>query len=149
VPEFVMELETVRPLKEVAVEVARVMAPVWAVPYVCCRERRPVLVTLPFRYVRPEEKVVVDVHVGTPFRRARMFPAVPAEVVERADEPLPYGMAPDWIADQPVPPFATFRVPPSVRVPAEVTGPPLNESPVVPPEALTDVTVPKPREEVA
>ena len=45
---------------EIAVdEVAKVRAPVCAVPKDCARERTPVLVTLPFRYVRPEEKVVV------------------------------------------------------------------------------------------
>ena len=44
----------------------------------------------------------------------------------------------------PVPPLATARVPPSVRVPEAVIGPPVNERPVVPPLALTLVTVPAP-----
>ena len=42
----------------------------------------------------------------------------------------------------PVPPLATARVPARVRVPEVVTGPPEKESPVVPPEASTLVTVP-------
>jgi hypothetical protein len=40
-------------------EVAKVSAPVCAEPKDCAKERTPVLVTLPFRYVRPLEKVVV------------------------------------------------------------------------------------------
>lgn len=44
----------------------------------------------------------------------------------------------------PVPPFATASVPPSVSVPDVVIGPPVNERPVVPPLALTLVTVPAP-----
>ncbi len=52
---------------------------------------------------------------------------------------------------EPVPPFATPRVPESVSVPKVVIGPPENESPVVPPDASTDVTepAPNPRVEVA
>lgn len=41
-----------------------------------------------------------------------------------------------------VPPLAIANVPASVRVPDAVIGPPENESPVVPPDALTLVTVP-------
>lgn len=44
----------------------------------------------------------------------------------------------------PVPPFATAKVPPSVKVPEVVMGLPVNVSPVVPPLADTDVTVPLP-----
>ena len=44
----------------------------------------------------------------------------------------------------PVPPFATARVPPSVRVPDEVIGPPEAVRPLVPPEILTLVTLPTP-----
>ena len=44
---------------------------------------------------------------------------------------------------RPVPPFAIFNVPPRVREPEEVIGPPVKERPVVPPEASTDVTVPE------
>jgi len=42
----------------------------------------------------------------------------------------------------PVPPLATASVPPSVRVPAEVIGPPEDVRPVVPPLMSTDDTVP-------
>ena len=43
-----------------------------------------------------------------------------------------------------VPPFAMARVPPKVRVPDVVIGPPVRVSPVVPPEPSTEVTVPDP-----
>ena len=42
----------------------------------------------------------------------------------------------------PVPPLPIASVPPSVKVPAEVMGEPLNVRPVVPPDAATEVTVP-------
>lgn len=45
----------------VALEVASVIAPVCAEPNVCWSERRPVFVTLPPEYARPDEKVVVAV----------------------------------------------------------------------------------------
>jgi hypothetical protein len=61
--------------------------------------------------VRPVPAVVVAVQVGTPFKRARMLPAVPAVVVARALEPFPYGIVPDWMAAQPVPPFPTPSMP--------------------------------------
>ena len=44
----------------------------------------------------------------------------------------------------PVPPLATANVPPRVNVPVVVIAPPVNVSPVVPPEPLTLVTVPLP-----
>lgn len=44
----------------------------------------------------------------------------------------------------PVPPFATASVPPRVRVPLPVIGPPESVRPVVPPDPETDVTVPPP-----
>ncbi len=44
----------------------------------------------------------------------------------------------------PVPPLATFNVPAIVMVPDVVTGPPEVVKPVVPPDTLTDVTVPDP-----
>src|SRR5665213_3580909 len=57
-----------------------------------------------------------------------------------------------WFApgagEVPMPPFDIPNIPPKVSVPDEVTGPPVNERPVVPPEALTDVTVPRPRDDV-
>jgi hypothetical protein len=114
---------------EVAEDVAKVIAPVCAVPLVCCRERRPVFVTAPFAYVRPEENVVVAVHVGTPFKYERTNPAVPTVVVERFPEPLPYSKAEDCTLAQPVPPNGTeitepFQVPdetvPRYAVPATV-----------------------------
>ena len=40
--------------------------------------------------------------------------------------------------------MATISVPEAVMVPDVVIGPPLNDSPVVPPETSTDVTVPEP-----
>jgi hypothetical protein len=42
-PELVTLFESVSPLKVVAVDVARVIAPVCALPYVCCTESTPVL----------------------------------------------------------------------------------------------------------
>ena len=51
----------------VSLDVARVSAPVCVVPYVCARERTPVLVTLPAEYVRPDENVVLETHAGIPF----------------------------------------------------------------------------------
>ena len=44
----------------------------------------------------------------------------------------------------PVPPLTAPSVPASVSVPADVIGPPLKVRPVVPPLALTEVTVPAP-----
>jgi hypothetical protein len=44
----------------------------------------------------------------------------------------------------PVPPLATASVPAKVIVPEAVTGPPEVVKPVVPPDTLTDVTVPVP-----
>lgn len=40
-------------------------------------------------YDSPVPAVVVAVHVGTPERSARTFPAVPADVVARREVPLP------------------------------------------------------------
>ena len=71
------------------VDVARVIAPVCAVPYVWASERRPVLVTFPAAYVRPEEKVVVATHEGMPFADDNTNPPVPIPSFERtlvADE---------------------------------------------------------------
>ena len=44
----------------------------------------------------------------------------------------------------PVPPLAAASVPPRVNVPVVVIGPPVSVSPVVPPEPLTEVTLPLP-----
>ena len=46
--------------------------------------------------------------------------------------------------DNPVPPFDTPSVPPMVKVPDEVIGPPVTVKPVVPAESATLVTVPLP-----
>ena len=144
-PEPTKVMADVRPLvTEVLVATTTAPVIVW---FSGPMERTPVFVTAPFAYARPPEKVVVDVQVGTPFRRARTLPAVPEVVVERAEEPLPYGMEPACIAAQPVPPLATFKVPVSVRVPEVVTGEPVKERPVVPPDPATDVTVPLVRDE--
>ena len=53
------------------------------------------------------ESVLVAVHVGTPFKRARTCPAVPALVVAKALLPVPYRSVPLCTAAQPVPPWAT------------------------------------------
>ena len=45
---------------------------------------------------------------------------------------------------EPVPPLATMSVPPKVKVPEVVNGPPVRVSPVVPPEPSTEVTEPAP-----
>ena len=59
--------------------------------------------------------------------------------------PLPINKYPfDGVVDSPVPPLAIFNVPPSVKVPDVVMGPPESVKPVVPPEPLTLVTVPEP-----
>lgn len=63
---------------------------------------------------------------------------VPVRVglADKTTEPVPVEVA------TPVPPLATPRVPPRVKVPVVVMGLPVNVSPVVPPDAATDVTVP-------
>jgi len=57
-----------------------------------------------------------------------------------AEVPLPNKYPAKVVA--PVPPFATFNVPPRVKVPDTVIGPPVSVSPVVPPEPSTLCTVP-------
>ena len=70
--------------------------------------------------------------------------------VARAIDPEPVTFSPSavWTPDPreliPVPPFAVASIPARVRTPDEVTGPPVKNRPVVPPLALTDVTVPLP-----
>ena len=102
-------------MAEVRPLVAEVEVAITAAPVMLCPagpiERTPVFVTFPPEYERPEEKVVVEVHAGIPFRRARTYPPVPDEVVARALEPLPYRMVPDWMVGQPVPPLDTASVP--------------------------------------
>jgi len=106
-PELVIPREAVRPLNAVE-DVANVIAPVCAEPYVCASERRPVfemvtlpvapetlipvpamfertpvLVTLPAEYVRPDEKVVVAALYTTPL----LIPKIP--VYADAFTPVP------------------------------------------------------------
>ncbi len=71
-------------------------------------------------------------------------PAVPTLIPSAVATPVPNDV-------MPVPPLATAKVPPRVKVPEVVIGPPVRVSPVVPPEPSTLVTepVPKPRDEVA
>ena len=57
--------------------------------------------------------------------------------VDKTTEPVPVDVV------TPVPPLATAKVPESVKVPLDVIGPPVNDIPVVPPEASTKVTVPE------
>jgi hypothetical protein len=70
------------------------------------------------------------------------FPAVPGATACNADVPLPNRTLLAASVVDPVPPLATPRVPVSVNVPVLVIGPPENDIPVVPPDALTDVTPP-------
>jgi hypothetical protein len=86
--------ELVIPKSVPEVEVAKVIAPVCAEPYVCATESTPVFVTFPAEYVRPEENVVVATHDGIPLLHASICPAVPWVVVATAPVPFPYGMAP-------------------------------------------------------
>ena len=100
----------VRPVLAVLL-VAKVMAPVCAVPPPSCwSERRPEFVTFPFAYVRPPENVVVAVQVGTPFTSASVWPFVPADVVASAPVPFPRRSAFAWMFDHPVPPNAAESV---------------------------------------
>ena len=103
-PEPVM----VKSVPVVVVERVIFPAEVWLVGPI---ESTPMFVTLPFAYERPEEKVVVACHVGTPPTKARICPLTPADVVERALVPLPRRMEFGWIVERPVPPPATDRVP--------------------------------------
>ena len=57
-------------------------------------------------------------------------------LLDRTTEPVPVDVV------TPVPPLATASVPARVSVPEVVTGPPEKVRPVVPPDALTLVTVP-------
>ena len=71
---------------------------------------------------------------------------MPATAVWTMPVPPPF-KTPESVVD-PVPPFDGLKVPDKVSTPELVIGPPENESPVVPPEALTEVTVPAPPEEI-
>src|SRR3569832_1484494 len=58
--------------------------------------------------------------------------------------PVPLPLSSPESVVEPVPPLATVKVPESVSEPLEVIGPPVNERPVVPPDASTEVTEPPP-----
>jgi hypothetical protein len=88
--EFVIEFEMVRPFHEVAVDVANVRAPVWAVPYVWMTERTPVFVMEGApepRTVKPVHEIPVE-HVADD---VAMLPKVLA--------PVKYGMLPMTACD--------------------------------------------------
>ena len=72
--------------------------------------------------MKPESLVSCDV---ASFCQKEAVPLVTRTVDEAPTEP------------RPVPPFAMLRVPVKVRVPEVVIGEPVNERPVVPPEAAT------------
>jgi hypothetical protein len=55
--------------------------------------------------------VVVATHVGTPFKNASIWPALPCVVVAKLPDPFPYKSDPACTAAQPVPPFATCKMP--------------------------------------
>ena len=65
---------------------------------------------------------------------------MPATAEVTALVPLPFNIPLSVVA--PVPPAATFSVPPIVSVPDVVIAPPVNVNPVVPPDPDTEVTVP-------
>ena len=71
-----------------------------AFPLNCCRAVHVLAFAVfkeaaPFAYERPPVKVVVEVQVGTPAKRAKICPGVPCVVVESCEPPFPYGMVPD------------------------------------------------------
>jgi hypothetical protein len=82
--------------------------------------------------MNPESLVSCDV---ASFCQKAAVPLVMSTVDEAPTEP------------RPVPPFAMLSVPVRVRVPELVIGEPVNDRPVVPPDAATDVTVPDVRDE--
>ena len=91
------------------------VAPETEMPVPATLERTPVLVTLPAEYKRPDEKVVVATHEGTPETSERICPFVPCVVVETAPVPLPRRSVFAWRFPQPVPPRTTPNVP-EVRI---------------------------------
>ncbi len=70
-----MVFPIVSPLKE------EVVVPMPTFPVCVCPvgpiERTPVFVTFPPEYARPEEKVVVATHDGTPLAQESIWPPVP------------------------------------------------------------------------
>ena len=90
-------------------------------------------VTLPFRYVRPDENVVVACQVGIPFTRASTCPSVPAVVVDSAPDPLPRRSVFVLIVDHPVPPYTAARVELADTTPEIACSGPVREPTVNPP----------------
>jgi len=145
-------LLTVRPLMEVAVAAPR--AGVVSVGDVAkTNEPEPVSsVTAAARLADegvarnvaiPAPRPEMPVATGSPVALVRVaaegvprFGVVSAGLFDRTTEPVPVDVV------TPVPPLATPSVPAIVSVPEAVIGPPENVRPVVPPEALTEVTVP-------
>ena len=87
----------------------------------------------------PTPPALIHSTSDAPLLTAKTLPPLPVYDGSRFIRALPAVVAP-------VPPLARARVPESVSVPEDVIGPPENDIPVVPPDALTDVTVPEPPE---
>ena len=139
------ELFAERPMTEQAVpfaRFARVMEPEGS-------EIAPEAVRAPVEtlvgVMAPKDRVnVPEVVIGLPVTPMPLFPVTATEVTEPLPVPAPrFALAPAAVV-APVPPDPTASVPAMVRVPAVVTGPPEKVSPVEPPEASTEVTVPTP-----
>lgn len=79
-----------------------------------------------------------------PFVTVIPDPAVSVALVSVLPVLLPMSNCPSVYVVWLVPPLTTANVPPSVRVPEVVMGPPVSVSPVVPPDPSTLVTVPLP-----
>lgn len=95
------------------------------------------LVTVPVN-----ASVALIVIEPAPLVMLTFVPAVNVALVSVLPVLLPIRSWPLVYEVWPVPPLATTKVPPSVSVPLVVIGDPLKVSPVVPPDAATDVTVP-------
>src|SRR5437868_7061414 len=97
------------------------------------------------------EREVVATHVGVPETSASTCPLVPAEVVARDPLPFPSTTAPAATLLQPVPPFATGKMPVTFdarstsaveRTPAVALRKPVSDVAIVPREgALVSVPI--------
>ena len=89
--------------------------------------------------------MLVSVTIDSPPPVVAQLVLVPSVVKYLPELPVCVGnklvKAPDEVVE-PVPPFATFKVPAKVIVPLETIGPPDVVSPVVPPETWTLETPP-------
>ena len=103
-----------------------------------------VLIVLVEKVISPVETVEATVMAPAPFVMLMPVPAVNVDFVSVLPVVLPISNCPFVYVVCPVPPFATAKVPANVNVPDVVIGPPLNDMPVVPPDASTEVTVPAP-----